>query len=322
MSEEHKAAPLVFRHDQMVIVYDDMSPRADDLCNLATRERPSAAEVKEFGGLVNDFAKLINVIGRYHYQRPHQGQHDADLQAIPLSQWLAVHRDPDQHPTIHNTPLDVVFILFFHYPQVKPDPLYESFYPMYSSQSVTRIVLEESARVASSHTYNIVPGPPRQPTRLEYVHIPIVCLSKWAGHYDNHHGVLPRFNGLTSRLSNEPLPGQDRYQFPLTHETTALHLGVLRALENAEYRRKVVEKRLLHNIFRYAYFPYYRAWNKEAAALSSVISHGLVDRSTAWGHAVRGYVLYDPRIFLHVWYALTGDTAPKPQEKHKHKDDE
>ncbi len=320
--EERKVKPLAFRNDQLVIVYDDMSPQADDLCDLDANDRPGAAIVKEFTGLVNDFAKLINSIGRYHFERSFitHDQYDADVLAIPLSQWMAVHRDPDQRLTIHNTPLDVGFLLFFHFPQTSPDD--DSWDPIYSSQSVTRIVLEQSARVAAAHTHNIIPlGRTR---RLDRVHIGIVCLSKWGGYPDDSRRVLPRFNGLTSRLANEPLRGQDRYYFPLTLEMTTLHLGVVRALEDKEYRRKVVENRLLRRIFELAYFPVYPIWNKEAAALSAVVSHGLTAPDTAFGHAVRGHPQYDPRLFMHVWHFLTGDTLPNLQrdDKRKKEDDD
>lgn len=315
-SEERKVESLAFRNDQMVIVYDDMSPRANDLCDLETKDRPGASIAKDFSDLVDDFAKLINVIGRYHYRRSFHGEYSADLQTIPLSQWLATHRDPDQRLNIHNTPLDVVFLVFFHVSQTNFDEDLQT--PIFSSQSVTRIVLEQSARVAAAHTHNVVPL--SHAGRLKLVHIGIVCLSKRGGYSNDHSGVLSRFNALTSRLANQPLRGQDIYHFPLTMETTALHLGVLRALKHADYRKEVVENRLLYRIFKFAYFPNFPVWNREAAALSAVISHGIGDPSTTWGHALTGNRLYDPRLFVHIWHFLTGDTLPSLQRNNKRKD--
>jgi len=321
---------LVFRHDQLVIVYDDLSPQAKDLCVLGSRTYASADDVKQFIELVDDFPRVINAIGRYQYNDPAVGQRGIDLLPVPLSQWLAAHSDQGQgqHPyqrmTINNTPLFVVFVQFFYWRQSGADDRVPHF--MFSSLSVTRSILQQVERVHTAHVYNVRPltydGP------LDVVHIGALCLSRWGIPSADERAIWPRFGALEKKLLNHPEPGEDPYEFPLNYQTTHVHLSTTRALADLPYRVTVVEDWVLRRIVGFALFGMtpvgvrrQEVWSNEAAALSSVVSNGLGEPGTAWSQfLVRG--VYDPRLFLHIWHFLTGDTMPNLQRKGKRKADE
>ncbi len=318
---------LVFRHDQLVIVYDDVSPVANDLCVLIPEKPASDEDRKWFTSLVDDFPRVIRAMNRYRYRDPSGAERDVDLLPVPLSQWLAVNRD--QPPSVYNTPLFVVFVQFFYWRQEGVRDQFPSFSDMISSQSATKIILEQTSRVFTANVHNI--RPLGYDTRDDYVHLGVVCLSRWGVPYALDSNINPRHNALSSKLQNAPAPGEDPYDFPHTLTMTCLHLSTTRALEDAAYRNTIVGDFLLYRLVRYTIFKPLasapRMWNNEAAALSSAISTGLCNRNSGnpWDRFLtRG--VYDPRLFRYIWHFLTGDTLPAPEperdEKRKRRGEE
>lgn len=320
MAEERKvkSKPSIFRHDQLVIVYDDLSPAANDLCVLGANINANDDDRKWFTSLTDDFARMINVIGRYHYEDTSNQQCDVDLLPVPLSRWLDMNRD--QRPDDFNTPLLVAFVQFFYWRQADAHDLSIYSAIMLSSRSVTKIILQQLERVYTANVHNIRPHD--YESRYDYAHISAVCLSRWGLSSVNSSGIWPRYNALERKLANDLPPGEARYEFPLSFETTHVHLSTKRALEDTAYRNKIVGNYLLRRIVRYTMFKPLamapRVWNTEAAALSSIVSHGLCARGTPVSQFLtRG--LYDPRLFLHIWNAITGETLPNLDRTDKRK---
>lgn len=321
MSHEKRKvkSSVAFRSDQLVIVYDDLSPGSNDLRVLGKNKFANAEDDKQFTSLIDDFPRVINAIGRYRYSDQTNGQRDVELLPVPLSEWLALHRDQER-PDAYNIPLLIAFVQFFYWRQTDPEDQLAA--TIFSSQSVTKIILQQVERVQAAHVHNV--RPLDYDTTTDQVHISAVCLSRWGIPYVNEHGIWPRYNALVNKLKNMPAPGEDRYEFSLYFQTTHVHLSTTLALEDSAYRDTIVGEYLLHRIVGFALFDRTpvgihrtHTWNTEAATLSAVVSHGLTAPDTAFGHALTGNHLYDPRLFLHIWYFLTGDTLPKPQHEDK-----
>lgn len=330
MAEEERKAKsktLVFRHDQLVIVYDDVSPVANDLCVLIPEKPATAEDRKWFTSLVDDFPRMIRAMNRYRYRDPPDADRDIDLLPVPLSQWLAANHD--QRPDRHNTPLFVVFVQFFYWRQNHANDWIPSSYEMLSSQSVTRTILEQTERVFTSNVHNV--RPLNYDVRDDYAHTGVVCLSRWGIPHASDMCIEPRRNALSNKLMNVPAPGEDPYDFPHTLTETRVHLSTTRALYDTVYRNTIVGDFLLYRLVRYTIFKPLatapRLWNNEAAALSSAISTGLCNRNSGspWDRFLtRG--VYDPRLFRYIWHFLTGDTLPAPEperdEKRKRRGEE
>lgn len=321
-SEERKVKsnpkPLVFRHDQLVIVYDDLSPVADDLRVLGKNKYPDAEDKKWFTSLIDDFPRVISAIGKYRYHDHENGRRDVDLLPVPLSQWLAANRD--QEPNGFNTPLFVAFVQFFYGHQ---DDAHDPIGAVFSSQSVTKTILQQAERVYTAHVHNV--RPLGYNIQFDNVHLSAVCLSRWSISYRGEFGIQPRFTALINKVRNDPAPGEESYAPPFGTEFTHVHLSTTRALQDGPYRQEIVDDYLVRRIVGFAMFARTpdtvreHVWSTEAAALSSIVSHGLADPNTMWGHALTGHRLYDPRLFMLVWNIVTGDTLPN-QDKRKRGD--
>lgn len=97
-----------------------------------------------------------------------------------------------------------------------------------------------------------------------------------------------------------------------------VEISTTQALEDAAYCEQRVKRGWLYRVFSEVFFLPPKQYIREAAALSSIVSHGLCDRNTPWSEfTTQG--LYDPRLFMYIWRFITNDTLPNLERDDKRK---
>lgn len=314
-SEERKVAPLAFRNDQLVIVYDDLSPRAADLWSPRSRKFANVAQAEHFTQLVQDFSRMITTIDTYRFSGskifdPTIETHTASLLPVPLSQWIESRRG--QRPTIHNTPLAVIFVLFFFFDQHDNEKVWNE-ERLFSSTSVTGMVIEQNLQLSQTHVHNVIP------VNAQYVGVltgfQVLLLSRRA--LRNGYGM-----SIAERLIlvHQQLKRQGHAASSWIGAPSYTCISPTQALDDAAYCEQFVKRDWLYRVFSSVFFMPPKEYIREAAALSSIVSHGLCKADDVWSQFMtRG--LYDPRLFMQIWALVTGDTLPNTEDRDKHKSD-